>query len=112
MESVLFQALPTVFAPIDKCEKNIVIVIYPLINLMKDQVSRLPFLEVSAISLSDISAAEIKKVESGKFPIAYGSSESWLNDIRWQRTLESENCKSYVRAVAVDVAHVTRAEWN
>ena len=43
-KSVLFQPLPTVFASVDKCEKNIVIVISPLINLMKDQVSRLSFL--------------------------------------------------------------------
>ncbi|CAH3161221.1 unnamed protein product, partial [Porites lobata] len=85
-KSVVFQALPTVFASLDKCEKNIVIVISPLINLMKDQVSRLSSLGVSAISLSDISsAAEIKKVESGEFSIVYGSPESWLGDIRWRR---------------------------
>ena len=87
-KSVVFQALPTVFASVDKCEKNIVIVISPLINLMKDQVSRLSLLGVSAISLSDISsAAEIKKVESGEFSIVYGSPESWLGDIRWRRML-------------------------
>ena len=43
-KSVVFQALPTVFASVDRCEKNIVIVIFPLINLMKDQVSRLSLL--------------------------------------------------------------------
>ena len=40
-KSVLFQALPTVFASIDRCEKNIVIVISPLINLMKDQAAEI-----------------------------------------------------------------------
>ena len=66
----MFQALPTVFSLVDKYEKNIVIVISPLINLMKDQVGRLSLLEVSAISLSDISsAAEARKGESGEFPI-------------------------------------------
>ncbi|XP_068747499.1 ATP-dependent DNA helicase Q5-like isoform X2 [Montipora capricornis] len=106
-KSVVFQALPTVFASVNKCEKNIVIVISPLINLMKDQVSRLSLLGVSAISLSDISsAAEIKRVESGEFSIVYGSPESWLGDIRWRRMLASETYRSYVRAVAVDEAHV------
>ena len=58
--------------------------IYPLINLMKDQVRRLSLLGVSAASLSDFSlAAEIKKVEIGEFSIIYGSLESWLGDIRW-----------------------------
>ena len=42
-KSVLFRPLPTVFTSVDKCEKNIVIVISPLINLVKDQVSRLSF---------------------------------------------------------------------
>ena len=65
---VVLQALPTVFASVDKCEKNIAIVTPPLINLMKDQVSRLSLLGVSAISLGDISsAAEVKKLESGYF---------------------------------------------
>ena len=95
-KSVVFQALHTVFASVDKCEKNIVIVISPL-----------SLLGVSAISLSDISsAAEIKKVESGEFSIVYGSPESWLGDMRWRRMLASETYKSYVRAVAVDEAHV------
>ena len=72
-KSVVFQALPTVFASVDKCEKN---------------------------------NAEIKKVESGEFSIVYGSPESWLGNIRWRRMLASETYKSYVRAVAVDEAHV------
>ena len=100
--------------PVDKSVKNIVIMISPLINLMKDEVSRLSLLGVSAISLSDISsAAEIKKkVESGEFSIVYGSTKSWLGDIRWRRLLANETYKSYVRAVAVDEAHVTPAEWK
>ena len=66
--SVVFQAM--VFALVDKYEKNIVIVISPLINLMKDRVRRLSLLGVSAISLSAIvSAAEVRKLESGGFPI-------------------------------------------
>ena len=106
-KSVVFQALPTVFTSVDKCEKNIVFVISPLINLMKDQVSCLSLLGVSAISLGVISlVAEIKKVESGEFSIVYGSPESWLGDIKWRRMLGSETYKAYVRAVEVDEAHM------
>ena len=56
-------------ASVDKCEKNIEIVISSLVNLVKDQVHRLSSLGVSTIALSDIStsAAEVKKVESGEF---------------------------------------------
>lgn len=78
----MFQVLPTVFASIDKCEKNIVIVISLLINLMKDQVNCLSSLGVNAILLSDVSsAADLKKVESGKFYIVYRSLEYWLGDM-------------------------------
>ena len=59
-----------IFASVDKCEKNIEIVISPLVNLVKDQVRRLSLLGVSTITFSDIStsAAEVKKVESEEFP--------------------------------------------
>ena len=40
----VFQALRAVFASVDRYEKNIVIVISPLVNLMKDQVRRLSLL--------------------------------------------------------------------
>ena len=49
-KSVVSQALCMVFASVDRYEKNIVVVISPLINLMKDQVRRLSL-------LSDISSA-------------------------------------------------------
>ena len=59
-----------IFTSVDKCKKNIEIVISPLVSLVKDQVHRLSLLGVSTIVLSDIStsAAEVKKVESGEFP--------------------------------------------
>ena len=44
-KSVVFQGLPTVFASVDRYEENIVILISPLINLMKDQVRRLSLLK-------------------------------------------------------------------
>ena len=47
-------------------EKNIVLVVSPLINLMNDQVSRLNSRGIRAISFSDVSSElEIRAVENG-----------------------------------------------
>ena len=47
-------------------EKNIVLVVRPLINLMKNQGSRLNSRGISAISFSDVSSElEIRAVENG-----------------------------------------------
>ena len=47
-------------------EKNIVLVVSPLINLMKNQGSRLNSRGISAISFSDVSSElEIRAVENG-----------------------------------------------
>ena len=54
-KSVVFQALPVVYSHVEKSrETNIVIVVSPLVNLMKDQVSHLTSLGTSAVSPSDI----------------------------------------------------------
>ena len=46
-------------------EKNIVLVVSPLINLMNDQVSRLNSRGISTISFSDVSSElEIRAVEN------------------------------------------------
>ena len=58
-KSVLFQALPVVYSHVQPSrETNIVIVVSPLVNLMKDQVSRLTSLGTSAVSPSDICSNE------------------------------------------------------
>ena len=61
-KSVVFQALPIVYFCLDPThEKNIVLVVSPLINLMKDQVSRL-----NSLGFSDVSPKlEIRAVENG-----------------------------------------------
>ena len=88
------------------CEKDIVLVVLPLINLMKDQVSRLNSRGISAISLSDVSSElEIRAVENGSYSIIYGSPESWLGETKWQKMLSSDIYQNSVRAVTVDEAH-------
>ena len=49
------------------------------LTLMKDQVSRLTSIGISAVSLSDIcSDEEMRSVEKGSYSIVYGSPKSWL----------------------------------
>ena len=108
-KSLIFQALPEVFSSLQRSDRsrNIVIVVSPLISLMKDQVSRLTSLGISAICLSDINTeSQRRKLENGEFSIVYGSPESWLNDERWRKMLSSEAYNSFERAVAVDEAHI------
>jgi len=68
-KSVVFQALPIVYSCVDPSrEKNIVLVVSLLINLMKEQVSRLNSPKISAISLIDISSElEITAVENESY---------------------------------------------
>ena len=60
------KALLIVYSYVDLTrEKNIVLVVSPLSNLMKDQVSRLHSLGISPISLSDVSSElQIRAVEN------------------------------------------------
>ena len=105
-KSVIFQAFPLLYACVEPSrEKNIVIVVSPLVSLVKDQVSLLLSLGISATSLNNETSEEDKrKVESGQYSIVYGSLESWLGDTRM---LTSETYKNSVRVVAVDEAHIS-----
>ena len=107
-KSMIFQGLPEVFASLEPVrERNIVIVVSPLVSLMKDQVSRLTSLGISAICLSDIiTESQRKAVENGQYSIVYGSPETWLGDERWRKIVSSDSYKKSVRAVAIDEAHI------
>ena len=107
-KAVVFQALPIMYSCVEPTrDKNIVIVVSPLINLMKDQVSRLTSLGKSAISVSDISSeSDIRAVERGTYSIVYGSPESWLGETRWRKMLSNDVYQNSSRALAVDEAHV------
>ena len=73
-KSVVFQALPLVYTCLEPSrEKNIVIVVPPLISLMKDQVSLLLSQGISATWLNnDMLETDKRRVESGQFSIVYG----------------------------------------
>ena len=109
-KSLIYQALPVCFDVLYTDVQHIVVVVSPLINLMKDQVSKLQKLGVSAISLTEISEQDAKSVEQGSFSIVYGMPASWLNNERWRSVLWSEIYSSKLCSIAVDEAHVIK-QW-
>ena len=66
-KSVIFQALPLLYACVEPSrEKNLVVVVSPLVSIVKDQVSLLLSLGISGTSLNnETSEADKRKVESG-----------------------------------------------
>ena len=85
-KSLTYQALPIIFAT--ECVKttgHIVVVVSPLVNVMKDQATKLANIGIPAVTLSDISEENMKVVERGAFSVVYGSPEAWLKIDRWRK---------------------------
>ena len=88
-------------------ERNLVVIVSPLVSLIKDRVSRLTSLGISAICLSDIRTdSQRREVENGENSIVCGSPESLLGDERWLKMVGRDGFKKFVRALAVDEAHI------
>ena len=64
---------------------DIIVVVSPLVNLMKDQATKLENIGIPAVTLSDISEENIRVVERGAFSVVYGSPEAWLKIHRWMK---------------------------
>ena len=54
---------------------DIVDVVSPLVNLMKDQATKLANIGISAVTLSDISYENMRVVKRGAFSVVFGSPE-------------------------------------
>lgn len=81
-KSIVFPASPVVYSHVQPSR------VCPLVNLMKDLVSRLTSLRISAVSFSDIcSDEEMRSVEQESYSIVYGSPESWLSETRSCRAM-------------------------
>ena len=63
----------------------IVVVFSLLVNLMKDQATKLENIGIPAVTLSDISKENMRVVERGTFSVVYGSPEAWLKIDRWRK---------------------------
>lgn len=110
-KSMTYLALPLIFdSMFTDTSGHVVVVVSPLISLMRDQVSILRGLGISAVSLSDIKDEEIKDIEKGNFSVVYGSPEAWLKCERWRKLLSSSVYRLKLCGVAVDEAHVIK-QW-
>ena len=63
----------------------IVVVVSPLVNLMKDQATKLENIGIPTVTLSDISEENMGVAERGAFYDVYGSPEAWLKIDRWRK---------------------------
>lgn len=110
-KSMIYLALPLLFDSMyTDISGHVVVVVSPLVSLMKDQVSSLRGLGISAVSLSDIKDEEIKDIEKGNFSVVYGTPEAWLKCERWRKLLSSSIYNSKLCGIAVDEAHVIK-QW-
>ena len=76
-KSLIYQAIPLIFDVMLEAPGHIVAVIFPLVNLMKDQVEKLTSLGIPAATLSEIDEEKAMGVVEGVFSIVYGSPEAW-----------------------------------
>ena len=88
-------------------DKNIVIVVTPLLSIINDQVDSLVKLGVPAINLSLVEneSNEEKQLLTGEYQIIYGTPEAWIKQEKWTQLLKTEVYRSKVLLLVADEAH-------
>ncbi len=113
-KSMIYLALSLLFdsmRPDNNHTGHVVVVVSPLISLMKDQVSYLRRLGITAVTFSDIENEDLENIEKGNFLVVYGTPEAWLKCERWRKWLTSSVYNLKLCGVAVDEAHVIK-QWS
>ena len=77
-KSLMYQALPLFCDTVRRTTGHIAVVVSPLVNLMKDQATKVANIGIPAVTLSDISEENMRVVERGAFFVVCGSPEAWL----------------------------------
>ena len=77
-KSLMYQALPLFCDTVRRTSGHIVVVVSPLVNLTKDQATKVANIVIPAVTLSDISEDNMRVVERGVFFVVCGSPETWL----------------------------------
>ena len=76
-KSLMYQALPLFCDTVRRTTGHIVVVVSPLVNLMKDQATKVANIGIPAVTFSDISEENMRVVERGAFFVVCGSPEAW-----------------------------------
>ena len=81
----IYQGLPLVYDAVRGTTGHIAVVVSPLVNLTKDQATKLANIGIPTVTLSDISDENMRVFERGAFSVVYGSPEAWLKTDRWRK---------------------------
>ncbi|CAH1232996.1 MYO5B [Branchiostoma lanceolatum] len=79
--------------------------------LIDDQVQAARQLGLTAVSLSDASAEELRGAVKGKFQLVFGNPETWVLSSKWRDMLRSDVYQDNLIGIVVDEAHKTDA-WD
>ena len=105
-KSLIFQAFLIVLDHMEsRPQHSIVVVIFPLLSLMKDQVNYLQSKVLKAAYISEGQYEAKKDIEKGKYQIVYGSPETFLATSCWRKMLSGQVYRENLRLIAVDEAH-------
>ena len=105
----MFQIAPLVHAEFSRghdgfAANPVILVISPLVSLMEDQTNFLRKLGLSAGSIGEDKALDLK-IEKGECSVVFSSPESLLGNGRWRSMLSSDVYKNNLIGIVVDEAH-------
>ena len=88
-ESLIYQAFSLIFSSLTASPGHVVAVVWPLVNLMEDQVRLLRIIGLSSVSLSDLEEGEAEKEKKVVYSVVFGTLESFLRNKWWREVLSS-----------------------
>ena len=108
-KSLVFQMAPLVYAELSRghdgfAANPVILVISPLVSIMKDQTNFLRKLGISAGSIGEDIAPDLK-IEKGECSVVFSLPESLLGNGRWRSMLSSDVYKNNLIGIVVDEAH-------
>ncbi len=107
-KSLCYQGLLEIWQELQS-DKNMVLVVSPLLAIMHEQCKYLQSLGYSAVCLGS-KEVERDKLLSGQYSFIYGSPESVVGDSSFRDLLKSSVYRTHLGYVVVDEAH-TVLQW-